>query len=568
MARKMLRAAVRRLAMLDGRCVYGALALLLAAWLLLSTSLHQENHMQGYIYDWMTKHRFHTPRPDPDIVILDIDEKSLALMSPEFGLWPWPRDVLGAVLSELEAQQARAVVFDILFSDPDKKNAVSEVAFSDAIAASKTSFFSVLRLNPKNDDKSLIKAADMRGLIVAQPGQQPSEARTFALVPPYFATAVASARLGTLNVQPDSDGVIRRYHLWEDLDGWRIPSMPQRLATAFGWPQQHHENQLLQWMDKPLTHKMVSFSELYQDSQRRHKRRPADEFKGKIVIIGATATSLFDVKGSPLSFVHPGVDVLTTAIDNTKNNQFLREIPSWVQLLVSFTLLALMVWLSLRYSHEQLEFAFLAAPFILLLIAYLSMNSLHTFIDLSTPASMTLIYFTVAKFYSFLVRKYWSGEAPYGMELVLGKQYRVGCLAATLGRPQGLLGLETRFLRLISAHAPDAKASLSLGSGVGWLQPALNKILIATWVCRIDDAAAIATMDAQARRLADKISEEFAAQNIPAPRFIERTMQASSSLMQFEIPLRQLLLQTLLDLETEESTLPQATMSINSTPHS
>ena len=123
-------------------------------------------------------------------------------------------------------------------------------------------------------------------------------------------------------------------------------------------------------------------------------------------------------------------------------------------------------------------------------------------------------------------------------------------------------------MRLISAHAPDAKASLSLGSGVGWLQPALNKILIATWVCRLDDAAAIATMDAQARRLADKISEEFAAQNIPAPRFIERTMQASSSLMQFEIPLRQLLLQTLLELETEESTLPQATMSINSTPHS
>ena len=510
--------------------------------------------MQGHIYDAMTKYRFRTLTPDPDIVILDIDEKSLALMGTEFGRWPWPRDVLGAVLSELERQQAKAVIFDILFSDPDLKNALSEKAFSDAIASSSRSFFPVLRLNPANDEKSQIKASDLPGLFRPQADAPtpPSSTRTFALVPPYFDSAVASGRLGTLNIVPDSDGVIRRYHLWETRDGWDIISMPQRLASSFNWPQQSHENQLLQWMGKPLTHSMVSFSDLYLDSQKKQKTRPQDEFKGKIVIIGATAASLFDSKGSPLSYVHPGVDILATAIDNTKNDHFLQEIPAWLQILITFFLLTVMVWLSLHFSHEQLEFAFLAAPSILLLIAYLSMNVGSTFIDLSTPASITLIYFTIAKFYSFVVRQYWSGQAPYNVTISTGTQYHIGALAAVLPQPKGMLGLETRFLRLISGSAPHAKATLNLGSGVGWLESALQKIMIATWTIPGDDASGIARMRQEAQQLSERISSEFAEQtkhDIAAPCFLEHHISATASHLEVQAALRKMILEALLTLE-------------------
>ena len=543
---------VRRIAMLDGRLFHIALALLMALGIAISYGLHQEQHMKGSIYDWMTRHRFHTPQPDPEIVILDIDEKSLALLSAEFGLWPWPRDVLGAVLAELEKQQAQAVVFDILFSDPDKKNPVSEQAFSEVISSSKHSFFSVLRLNPDNDGKSQIKASDMPGLIQAQPGESPSSDRTFALVPPYFASAVATGRLGTLNIQPDTDGVIRRYHLWEDIDGWRIPSLPQRLASELGWPAQAHENQLLQWMDKPLAHRRVSFADVYLDSQKKNKSRPQDEFKGKIVIIGATAASLFDVKGSPLSFVHPGVDVLATAIDNLKNQRFLDEIPVWVQLLVDFSLLLVMLCLSLHYSREQLEFAFLVAPAILLLIAYLSMNSLHTFVDLSMAASVALIYFTVAKLYSILVRQYWSGESPFGVKMEIGQTYRVLCLAAIMGQPHGLVGLEIRSLRLISRFACHAKGSMGLGKGVGWLQPALNKILITTWVVAVDDTAGNERMHLEANLLRQKIVEEFAYQQLPQPHLLERVMHVDDVAANIETSLRSMIIDAVQALTTSQ----------------
>ena len=46
--------------------------------------------------------------PDPDIVIVDIDDASLAQMEDEAGRWPWPRAVHGELVRGIAAQQPRA----------------------------------------------------------------------------------------------------------------------------------------------------------------------------------------------------------------------------------------------------------------------------------------------------------------------------------------------------------------------------------------------------------------------------------------------------------------------------
>ena len=53
---------------------------------------------------------------DPRVVIVDVDEKSLA----EIGRWPWGRDQMAALTDELFLHQRAAVVgFDMLFAEPD-----------------------------------------------------------------------------------------------------------------------------------------------------------------------------------------------------------------------------------------------------------------------------------------------------------------------------------------------------------------------------------------------------------------------------------------------------------------
>ena len=78
-----------------------------------ATLLHFTGELRQTAFDAMVRHRIIVPKADPDIVIVDINEASLAAMAQDYGRWPWPRQVLGEFLEQLEKQQPRAVVLDV-----------------------------------------------------------------------------------------------------------------------------------------------------------------------------------------------------------------------------------------------------------------------------------------------------------------------------------------------------------------------------------------------------------------------------------------------------------------------
>ena len=67
-----------------------------------------------FVYDM--RMRLQPTVMDPRIVILNIDEKSLA----EIGRWPWSRDVVAQLVDQLTAHyHVKAVGFDVVFAEPD-----------------------------------------------------------------------------------------------------------------------------------------------------------------------------------------------------------------------------------------------------------------------------------------------------------------------------------------------------------------------------------------------------------------------------------------------------------------
>ncbi|MDP3679024.1 MAG: CHASE2 domain-containing protein, partial [Methylotenera sp.] len=325
---------------------YLYLSALLTVLILLDASVfHVGENMRDRAFDLMVKNRIIVPKPDPDIVIIDINEASLSAMAAEYGRWPWPRQVLAEFLENIEAQQPKAVVFDILFSDPDIYNPDSDAYFNEVIAATDNTFFPLLRLAPESDHLSNITPSMIPGINRSGTTEgKDSTGKPIAIVLPHFEAALNSTRLGTHNIYPDKDGIVREYRLWHDENGWILPSLPLAVGNfaqmnSLSPPQ----NMLINWRGKPFTYQFATFSDVYTDMASKVKTRPADEFTNKIVIIGSTAPSLFDIKATAMAKAFPGVEILATAIDNVKHNDYLKvwrgRIP---YILISLTL----VWLT------------------------------------------------------------------------------------------------------------------------------------------------------------------------------------------------------------------------------
>lgn len=93
--------------------------------------------------------------PDPDIVLVDIDEKSLARMESEAGRWPWPRVVYADLLDGLAAQKPRAIVFDMMFVERDRFRPEDDAAFAESAARHANTYFAFLRLPESSDSKGV-----------------------------------------------------------------------------------------------------------------------------------------------------------------------------------------------------------------------------------------------------------------------------------------------------------------------------------------------------------------------------------------------------------------------------
>ena len=105
------------------------------------------------------------------------------------------------------------------------------------------------------------------------------------------------------------------------------------------------------------SHKMYSAIDIMKsyDAIKMGKKPLIDpkEFKDKIVIVGANVIAgegLNDNKGSPMLANHPGVDIQATAIDNVINNDFLKIVPAWLNVLISI-LGMLTVYLFIRLCN-------------------------------------------------------------------------------------------------------------------------------------------------------------------------------------------------------------------------
>ncbi|MDD5451986.1 MAG: CHASE2 domain-containing protein [Desulfovibrionales bacterium] len=453
-----------------------------------SLALNITAGMKQASFDLMIKNRIVVRKPDPDIVIVDINEASLADMAKDYGRWPWPRQVMGEFVEQIEKQRPRAVVFDILFSDPDVFNPESDAYFNAAISNTDNTFFPVLRLDPENDRLSSVLPEQIPGTIPVQ--GEAMRGKPVAVVLPFFEAALNGGRLGIHNIYPDNDGIARQYPVHRRDYGWLIPSLPARVVKWLGMSLPERDNILINWRGKPFAYHYVSFTDVFFDMTSKDHRRSQNEFTGKIVLIGSTAAGLFDVKATPMDRLHPGVEILATAIDNLKHDDYLR-VPDtkWFNLVLAL----LIIWttaiaLFKNVGQEKFDRFFSASQFLLIGISYVSINLMTAYINLTGPVMLGVAYFTCARIYSFGARKILEKSAVMSSLASEGKLYAALMLIRFGGGPGSASEKAVARIRsLLGRHGIQARSVEALKGLQKGIWGLFEGMIAVSWTCPADD---------------------------------------------------------------------------------
>jgi len=362
--------------------------------------LHSLQSLDNRLLDTLVRSHAAELPPDPDIVLVNIDENSLVSMEKEAGRWPWPRVVHAELLEGLAAQKPRAVVFDIMFTEPDQFRPQDDAAFAETVAQHGNTYFPLLRLPVERDPKGARIAEVAGALGFSKTASADPEARV-AVVPPLILPP-EQWRVGLITFTEDPDGVGRRYLLRETVGGWQIPSLPARVASGLGYPVPDADDLVLAWRGRANAFPRVSYAELYEDFKRSARKRPADEFANKIVIIGTAATGLHDQRVTPIHSRHSGAEILGTAIENLKSGRSMRYASPWLPAAIGAALV-LLLYLAFRKAVDaRATGAALAVVTVLLLAGQYLLVGQRILLPMLTPLVAAWTFYAAAGLAEYL----------------------------------------------------------------------------------------------------------------------------------------------------------------------
>ncbi|WP_415033625.1 CHASE2 domain-containing protein [Azonexus sp.] len=354
-------------------------------WLGLLAYAHPWHDLDLRLGDILMRRAIATRPPPPEIVLIDIDQASLdhPQMLELAGNWPWPRAIHGELLAFLALQQPRAIVFDLIFSEPDHFRPASDQVLEDALRQTPA----YLPLVVTNGETS--RLADLPPLLGIRPGRQADPEAGLALLAPK-ALSPEVWRTGLINFLADSDGLGRSYWLNYPHAGWSLPSLPARVAADLGLPVPAQERLPLHFYGQPFSH--LSYASLFLSSLQEN---PGDlpDLRDKIILIGAAAPGLHDLRPTPLGAATPGPEILATALGNLIHQDYLRPLPPSLAPWLGALCLSLLALASRRQINPLLQGTGLALlSLVCVLAAYFLLHYNHLWLPFSTLLTLWLFY--------------------------------------------------------------------------------------------------------------------------------------------------------------------------------
>jgi len=412
--------------------------------------------LDNILYD--TRLNLAMPRGvDPSIVILDIDEKSLG----EVGHWPWSRALMAELITKLfERYGIEVLAFDVVWAERDTSSGIDTL---DALAhkdlkqaAGFQELYKSLRPGLDNDE---LFAKAMRGrpaVLGYYFSNEERAARVNAIPVPvlpqgsfagrnthitswsgYTGNLAAyqnnAAAAGHFNPVVDDDGVTRRVPLLAEFEGAYYEALSLAVVRTFiarqegrfpavepGYPQAGaRADAAPEWLKVgplripvddqaavliPYRGKRHSFRYIPLADVVKDRVDPA-ALKGKIVLVGASAHGLYDLRSTPVGSVFPGVEIHANLIAGMRGST-IKEKPAFTANLELALLLVGGVTLAILIPLLSALWATLAAAAGIALIALFNLavwTHGNMALPLAASVAMAAVLYVMNMAYGYFV---------------------------------------------------------------------------------------------------------------------------------------------------------------------
>ena len=354
-------------------------------------------------------------KPPEDIVIAAIDEKSI----DRLGRWPWGRDIMAELVNKLKGLGARIIVFDIILSETEKNDAILARAMADAGNVILPVFF---EFDSESDipDEEFITDSSFVNVKNFDRFNQYNPIGAKKITTPVSELGKSAIALGYVNTFPDDDGILRWEPLVIEYNGYLYPSITLQSAVKYlkipnkmvileategirlgetYIPTDRFGRTLINYYGTDQTFSYFSISDILDGNIK------PEDFHDKIVLIGATAVGIYDLRVTPFTAAMPGVEKHANVIASIIEKKFIKSAPKLINitiLLLSGLLLSLLIVRFKAFGGSAITISFL---FFISLLGYYLFAQKGIWINITYPILNIFFVFISVTIYNYVAEE-------------------------------------------------------------------------------------------------------------------------------------------------------------------
>ncbi len=359
-----------------------------------------------------------------DIVIVAIDDATYEYILDTYGEWPLPRDIYANVINYLEKQSPRAIAFDLMFVKSLKSKNSADEALINTFKKYDNIYASMNFDNQSEDLRTPPNLPDKLKLNVKNNSRIDFSQLTFNNCRTILAGILnVTSNIGIINVSRSDDGILRKMPLVVKYKSDYYPQLALKVGLNYlGETPKEFEidkksnfkfadkkiyldkdgSAILNWYGPAGTYQYIPMYKLIKAT----KGESLDfNFSNKIIYVGTTASSLFDIKTVPTGKIYPGVEVQATYVNNLIDNNFIRKVDRSYTITLSILLALLIASVVSRVSSVlYASIVSLSTYFIYLLVAYYAMRFENLWLEIIYPLIFSIFGFTFSYIFKYIVK--------------------------------------------------------------------------------------------------------------------------------------------------------------------